>query len=98
MKKKKKINVTHHASQRYNERFNVSSRKEMEEEATRAFKRGNVFNDFDGEIKKYFERHFKKSSLAITFRVYNKKVFVFNKNSKRVVTVVNIPPQYEEFL
>lgn len=94
MKKTNNKSFTQHGYYRLKERTNIND-KELKRINYYAIKNGIGFSDIpSGPLKDYVARRvFKKNKKVKLYRDY---VFIFFKNSKRMITCYKIPDKYLE--
>lgn len=88
----KKVKQTHHSLYRMNQRLGVSSAKTASAMILAAKKHGASPEDFpEGELKNFLI----EKSWSKKVKVYHRHMYIFNKNSRRAITVYLVPKRFE---
>lgn len=80
--------VTNHAKQRTKDRLGVS-KKVANKIAGKALEHGVTHALAKGKLKSYLDKLYLSHKSANNLRVYNRKVYLFDKNI--LITVLNLP-------
>lgn len=80
--------VTNHAKQRTKDRLGVS-KKIADKIALKALENGITHSLAKGNLKSYLDKLYLTHRNANNLRVYNRKVYLFNKSV--LITVINLP-------
>lgn len=80
--------ITNHSEKRIKERTGLS-KKQSDKLALNALEHGITHREAKGNLKKYLDKLFLSHGKANNMRVYNQKVFLFDRNT--LITVINLP-------
>lgn len=87
MKKKK---ITNHAKFRIRERLGII--KNYNELIQNVEKYGKNITYYKGDFRKYLNNKLHKKNIKI--KVYNENIYIFNKTSKKLITVYPVLPKF----
>lgn len=89
--KKENFAVTKHAKKRTKERIGIS-KKIADKNAHKALEYGVTHSEAKGKLKKFMDALYLRHQKANNTRIYNRKVYLFDKNV--LITVLNLPNQF----
>lgn len=90
--------VTKHGKKRGKERMGIN-KGSMERQAILALERGISHSQTLGNLQKWITAQALKGNLKMNsccYIVYNNKLFVFNKEKTKLVTVLNLPTSLQK--
>ena len=91
IKSKKKL--TRHVVKRANERLNIEGTP-SDSVIKKMMKYGMTIGDFTGDFYSYLQYVKTKKYKSISIRVLYDSILIYNKNSKRAITVYPVPPKF----
>lgn len=89
------MTITRHAIERGRERLRLSAHA-ISNLADRAYERGQQPSAFAGSFRRYLDGQSIKGGAHV--RVYGEQVYVFNADTRALITVFQVPNQFRRLL